>query len=180
MAKPKYQDPQGKHIRVYCSLLTTPAYRVLSFPAKALFTDMRSLVTGTNNGNLSAALSDMKHKGWSAPSTLSKALYELRTMGFIAVTRAGGLKLGTRVCMLYRFTDLEVFDQSKVGVLAVKATHDYQSFKTLAAAEHALREGVAQLRHEGKEKQTTRKKLPVHNTYRISTKNVPIEQFIST
>lgn len=180
MAKPKFQDPNGRHIRVYCSLLNTPAYRVLSFAAKALFTDMRSLITSTNNGNLSAALSDMKHKGWTASATLSKALYELRAMGFIAITRAGGLKLGTRVCTLYRFTDLEVFDQPKVGVLAVKVTQDYLRFDSVKTAEQALREGVALLQQEGKKKQVTKKNLPVQNMNRISSEYEPMKPFISS
>jgi hypothetical protein len=171
MAKPKYQDPNGRHIRVYGELLNSPAYRVMSFAAKALFIDMRERVTGTNNGNISAALTDMKHKGWSSAATLSKALYELRTMGFIAVTRMGGLKIGTRVCTLYRFTDLEVFDQPKVGVQAIKATHDYRAFKSVGEAQQALRTGVESLKEEGAKKQIPRKKPPVQKLNCIGSKS---------
>ena len=160
MAKSKYEDPKGRHIRVYCDLLNAPAYRVLSFAAKALFVDLRSAVGATNNGNISAALSDMKHKGWTSSSTLSRALYELRALGFIAVTRGGGLKLGTRVCTLYRFTDLEVYPLPKIGIEAVKPTDDYKVFKTLHEAERALADGLAALQSEGKKKQVT-KKAPV-------------------
>lgn len=180
MAKPKFQDPNGRHIRVYCSLLNTPAYRVLGFAAKALFVDMRGMATGTNNGNLSAALSDMKHRGWTSSSTLAKALYELRAMGFIAVTRGGGLKLGTRVCNLYRFTDLDVFDHPKVGVQAIKATQDYLKHETLQDAERALAKGVAELLAEGKKKQVAKKKLPVRNPNPISSESKPITPFISS
>lgn len=180
MAKPKFQDPNGRHIRVYCSLLGTHAFRVLGFAAKALFLDMRAMATGTNNGNLSAALSDMKHRGWTSSATLSKALYELRAMGFIAVTRGGGLKLGTRVCNLYRFTDLDVFDHPKVGVQAIKATHDYLKFDTLHAAERALADGVAELLADGKQKQVAKKKPPVQNLNRISSESEPMERFISS
>lgn len=180
MAKPKFQDPNGRHIRVYCSLLNTPAYRVLGFAAKALFVDMRAMATGTNNGNLSAALSDMKHRGWASSSTLARALYELRAMGFIAVTRGGGLKLGTRVCNLYRFTDLDVFDHPKVGVQAIKATHDYLKFESLHAAERALADGVAELLADGKKKQVAKKKLPVSIPNPISSETKPIAPFISS
>jgi hypothetical protein len=161
--KPKFQDPNGRHIRVYCSLLNSTAYRVLGPAAKALFIDMRAKVTGTNNGDLSAALSDMRHQGWTASATLSKALYELRAMGFLAITRSGGLRQGTRVSNLYRFTDLDVYEMPKVGVQAMKATHDYQRFDTLHAAEHALREGVKALKEEGRQKQITKKKVPTKN-----------------
>ena len=106
MAKAKRPpDPNGRYVKVYTSLLNSPAYRVLSSSAKALFWDLREKINGTNNGNISAALSDMKHKGWTASATLSKALYELRAVGLIRVTRAGGFKQGTRVPNLYRFTD---------------------------------------------------------------------------
>jgi hypothetical protein len=176
----KPTDPQGRHIRVYVSLLNCPAYRVLGYPAKALFVDLRSLVNGTNNGNLSAALSDMKHKGWTAAATLSRALYELRAMGFLAVTRAGGLKMGTRVCQLYRFTDLEVYEQPKVGVQACKATHDYLRFASVGDAERALREGVKALQAEGRESQAPKKKLPVQNMNRIGSDNEPIDPFIGS
>lgn len=180
MAKPKFQDPNGRHIRVYGTLLNSPAYRVMGFAAKALFFDLRERITGTNNGNINAVLSEMKHKGWKAPTTLSKALYELRAMGFISVTRMGGLKLGTRVCTLYRFTDLEVFDQPKVGIQAIKATHDYLAIKTVGEAERQLIAGVEALQAEGAKKQSPRKKAPVQKMYRSSTENVPIEHFIGT
>lgn len=176
----KYADPKGRHIRVYSALLNSPAYRVLGFAAKALFFDLRDGITGTNNGNLSASLSDLRHRGWASSSTLSKALYELRAMGFIAVTRAGGLKLGTRVCNLYRFTDLEVYEQPKVGVQAVKATHDYLKLATVKAAEHALAEGMAVLADEGRRKQVGKKNPPVRNANPISSELKPIERFISS
>ncbi|MCY0389136.1 hypothetical protein OVY01_18480 [Robbsia sp. Bb-Pol-6] len=176
----KYVDPQGRHIRVYVKLLHSPAWRVLGFSAKALFTDLRAIVTGTNNGNISAALSDMKHKGWTAPTTLAKALYELRAMGFIAVTVEGGLRQGTRVPSLYRFTDLEVFEQPKVGVLAMKATHDYARFESVREAEQALAEGFEKLQAAGRKKQQSNKKTPVQKMYRSNTESVSEAQISNT
>ncbi len=86
-------------------------------------------------------------------------------MGFLAITRYGGLRQGTRVPHLYRFTDLDVYEMSKVSVQAIKATHDYQRFDTLHAAEHALREGVKALKEEGRQKQITKKKVPTQNMH---------------
>lgn len=168
MAK-KPHDPNGRHVRVYVTLLNSTAWRVLGPSAVKLFMDMRATVTGTNNGNLNATLAEMKHRGWTAPATLAKALYELRAMGFLAVTREGGLKMGTRVCTLYRFTDLEVFEQPRVGVQARKATHDYLRFESVRDAERALADGVEKLRTEGKKKQQTKKKTPVQKVYQSST-----------
>lgn len=176
----KVVDPNGRHVRVYVSLLNTPAWRVLSFSAKALFMDLRAVVTATNNGNICAPLSEMKHRGWTSPTTLAKALYELRVMGFIAVTIEGGLKQGRRVPSLYRFTDLEVFEQPKVSVQAVKATHDYRKFETVRDAEKALIEGFANLQEVGKKKQLSKKKLPVQKLYPSSTENVLERRFPNT
>jgi hypothetical protein len=161
MVKPRYQDPQGRHIRVYATLLNSPAYRVIGYAAKALFFDLREKVNGTNNGNIGAALSDLKHKGWASSSTLAKGLYELRAMGFIAVTVEGGLKQGRRMPSLYRFTDLEVLDQPKAGVQAVKATHDFLKYDAVRDAERALAARFAELQGEGKKKQQTKKNVPV-------------------
>ena len=160
MAKIKHKDPNGAHSRIYHSLHDTSAFRVLSGSSVKLFLDMRRSLTGTNNGNLSAALSDLKHRGWSSGKTLTKALYELRALGFIAVTREGGFGQGTRVCSLYRFTDLEVYEQPKVSVLHCKATHDYLQYKSVREAEQALSEGTAKLKNEGRKKQAPRKKSP--------------------
>lgn len=148
-------------MRVYVSLLNTPAWRVLGFSAKALFIDLRTGVQSTNNGNISATLSQMKHKGWTASATLAKALYELRALGFIAVTVEGGLRQGTRVPSLYRFTDLDVFEQPKIRVQAINATHDYRNFESVRDAEQALVSGLESLQMKGRKKQQTKKKLPV-------------------
>lgn len=159
----KPHDPGGRHIRVYVSLLNSPAYRVLGASAKALFFDLRGKVTGTNNGNISAALSDLKHQGWSSSATLAKALYELRAMGFLALTVEGGLKQGRRAPSLYRFTDLEVFAHPKVGVQPCKASNDFLRFTSVAEAEAHLSSEVEQLQQRGREKQQSKKNLPVQN-----------------
>jgi hypothetical protein len=178
MAKPR--DPNGRHTRIYVTLLNSPAWRVLGPSAAKLFMDLRASVTGTNNGNLSAALSDMKHRGWIASATLSKALYELRALGFLAVTREGGLKMGTRVCTLYRFTDLEVYEQLKVGVQSCKATHDYLRFGSVRDAEQARSDGIAHLQATGKKKVQPRKKSPIQKLNPISSETEPMERFISS
>jgi hypothetical protein len=171
MAKAKYQDPQGRHIRVYATLLNSPGYRVLGFAAKALFFDLRDKLNGTNNGNINATLAEMKHKGWNSSATLAKALYELRAMGFIAVTVEGGLKQRKRTPSLYRFTDLPVLEHPKIGIQAITATNDYLQYQTVRDAERALEEKFSELKAEGKKKQLTKKNLPVQNLNCASSKN---------
>ncbi|MBB1631081.1 hypothetical protein [Cupriavidus sp. UME77] len=180
MATRTPRDPNGRYVKVYVTLIYSPAWRVLGPSAVKLFMDLRATVTGTNNGNLNAALSEMKHRGWASSATLAKALYELRAMGFLAVTREGGLKMGTRVCTLYRFTDLEVFEQPKVGVQHIKATHDYRRFESVRDAERALTEGFEKLRAEGGRKQAPKKKAPVQKLNPISSEIESIGRFIAS
>lgn len=173
-------DAGGRHIRVYHTLLNSPAWRALGPSAVKLFIDMRAALTGTNNGNLSAALSDLKHRGWASSATLAKALYELRVLGFIAVTVEGGLKQGRRVPSLYRFCDLETFEQPAVGVQFCKATHDYLRFKSFGEANGALADGLEKLRIEGRRKQQMKKKSPVQNLNPSSSKTEPEGRFSSS
>jgi hypothetical protein len=42
---------------------------------------LRATLKSTNNGNLSATLSELKHRGWKSPVTLASALYELQAVG---------------------------------------------------------------------------------------------------
>lgn len=171
MARPSgYRDPQGRHIRVYSSLLNSPAYRVIGFAAKALFFDLRDKLTGTNNGAIVATLGEMRHKGWASSATLAKALYELRAMGFIAVTVEGGLKQRQRTPSLYRFTDLPVLEQPRNHLQAMGASHDYLRFATIREAEKALIVLFSELQESGRQKQI-RKNLPVQNLNCSSSEN---------
>lgn len=122
------------HCRIRLEVTDSPAYRVLSYSAKALYLDLRARVRSTNNGNINATLSEMKHRGWVSPATLSKALRELEVMGFIAKTREGGIAANAKCCCLYRFTDLDVHEWPKLDIGPIKATYDYRRFDTVKAA----------------------------------------------
>jgi hypothetical protein len=128
------------HVRVRLDVLNSPAWRVLSFTARALYMDMRASLRSTNNGDINAALGTLTHKGWSSRTTILKAVGELIALGFIAKTRQGVGGPTTGSCSLYRFTDMPVFDQSKVSVEACKATFDFLVFRSLEEAQQALRE----------------------------------------
>ena len=81
------RDPLGGHARLYWTLLDSPAYLALGFPARALYVDLRRKLGATNNGNIDATLSTLKHRGWRSSTTLSKALKELLAVGLIAQHR---------------------------------------------------------------------------------------------
>lgn len=134
------------HFRIRADVADSPAWRVLSFPAKALYVDLRAKLRSNNNGNISAALSEMKHRGWNSSATLAGALYQLLALGFILKTRGGGVERGSKVCSLYGFSDLEVNAFAREAIERRKATFEYRQYQTIAEAKNALRAGVAALR----------------------------------
>lgn len=138
MASRKPKDPRGGHVRIYWQLVDSPAWRALNYSSQSLYVALRRKLTKTSNGNISAALSDLKHYGFKSSSTVAKALRELRTAGFIAVTRQGGIAYGNRVCTLYRFTDEPTYEWPKQGVEKRKATNEWKQFKTVAHAKNAI------------------------------------------
>lgn len=171
--KKKIDDPRGSWTKLYREMITCHAYRALSMTARCLLWDMKSMVNGTNNGSIGAPFSVMKKQfGWTSSSALSKSLYELRAMGFIALTKQGGFKEGDRVCSLYRFTDLPVYEHKESGRQAVGRTFDYDNthFKSLAEAKALLDVRVAEYRAEGRRRQ---RKIPLFSlrTCRVLVEN---------
>ncbi len=163
--------PKGEaHIRMSLALLNSPAYIALDWTARALFTDLRSRLRGTNNGNVSAALTELRHRGWRSPATLAKSLRQLEAVGLIAKTRQTvGVHNGSKYCNLYRFTDLDSFEFPKLQVQAVRATHDYKQFTALGDALRAIAEASP-----------PQKKRTLQNPYRDATKSIPIDRFDAT
>ena len=145
MAK-KPSDPRGGHVRLYWSLIDSIAWRAVAYTSQCVYIVMRRRLQSTNNGNISAALGDMKHYGISTSATLAKALRELQTVGLIAVTRQGGIAYGRQVCSLYRFTDEAVYEHPKVGVKAQQAKNDWQRFTKLAEAEAEIKQAHANVK----------------------------------
>lgn len=165
MATKALRDPRGRHVRIYCDLLDSPAWYALSKTSRSLFVDLRSFVGPTNNGDISAALSLMRKKGWNSSSTLADALFELQALGFIAKTRnTVGVENGSRVCCLYRFTDLPTFAFPKLYIEAHSETHEYRRYATLAAAKRALKEAQVFREAAAKEKSAVRKRNRIDST----------------
>lgn len=186
MSRRPPQDPQGRHVRIYCTLLDSLAWRALGWSSRALFIDMRSSVNGSNNGNLSATIENLKHRGWKAAATLANALFELQALGFIAKTRGGGVVHGSKVCSLYRFTDLDMFEFPKQGLAHQKATHDYLRFTTLAEVEHAIQCAAVKRRENAdriaakRAEAESRKKSTVQILKRSSSETEAVEAFDSS
>jgi hypothetical protein len=144
MSKAK-KDPNWSgiaHVRVRLDILNSPAWRALSFTARALYMDMRSSLRATNNGDINAALGTLTHKGWNSRTTILKAVGELTALGFIAKTRQGVGGPTSGSCSLYRFTDVPTFEQQRIGVEASKATLDFLKFKSACEAKQVLRDSA--------------------------------------
>lgn len=148
----------GHFIQVQSALLYCPAYRVLGPSSKALFFDLRTRYKGYNNGDISATLSDLVHQGWTSPTTLATALYELQALGFLVKTRSGGIAKGRTACNLFRFTDVDSPPHPEKGIPAYKATRDYLQYETIEMAIVALKLGVEQLRAAARGRSYSKKK----------------------
>lgn len=73
-------------------------YRSLSAHARMLLFEMAFDYRGNNNGDLQAAWSLMKKRGFRSPGTLWSAKEELLKAGFIIETRHGGLNSCLLIC----------------------------------------------------------------------------------
>ncbi len=161
------------HIRVDMTLLNSPAYIALDTCAKALYIDLRSKVNSYNNGNINATLSVLKHRNWRSAVTLAKAIRQLEAVGLIDKTRKTiGVERGSKMCNLFRFTDLEVFEIPKLGIAAQRATHDYLKIRELNTAR--------QLVANASLTQPKNKKISIQNVERIATENMALGKSSAT
>ena len=175
MAQKKPSDPRGGHVRLYWALIDSIAWRSVGYSSQAVYIAMRRRLQSTNNGNISAALGDMKHYGISASATLSKALRELQTVGLIAVTRQGGIAYGRQVCSLYRFTDEAVFEHPKLGVKAGPPTDEWKRFTKLAEAKAVIKQA-----HADAKRPTDKNTSRIQKLERTDTDSVALSQFNDT
>lgn len=112
----KARRDSGWFLRVPIEVLDSPAYRGLSFKARALLFDLGAQFRGRNNGDLAAPWSWMRQRGWRSKDTLQRAVVELQQSGMIELTRQGGLHCPN----LYAFTWLPINECS--GKLDVPAS----------------------------------------------------------
>lgn len=165
MAKKPFKDPRGPHVRLYVGdLLDSPAWSVLSLSARVLYIEFRASMGKTNNGDLSCTLSNTaaKRGAFKSPTTLAAALFELRALGFVAVTRSGAVVAGSKLPTLYRFTDEPYAQFTKEGGYTFgpgKPTFDFAQHKTISDARTAVEIGKTRLHAEAvKRNASSRKK----------------------
>ena len=112
----KGRRDNGAFFRMPVAVLDSDNYKALSFKSRALLLDMGAQYRGYNNGDLAAAWSMLRCRGWKSKDTLQRALRELLDAGMIELTRQGGL----HCCSLYAFTWLAIDECG--GKLDVSAT----------------------------------------------------------
>lgn len=113
-----------RHLRIYASLYDSPAFRTLPPSALKLWIDLRRANNGSNNGNISCTLSQLRQYGWCSSGTLNRALWELLGRGLIRRTREG--KPGPlRLCSLYAFADLPTAQNDRLGISGGPPTMEF-------------------------------------------------------
>ena len=140
MRREKFRDVRGAHLRIYWSLIDSPAWFALSFSQRALYVACRRKLTSNGNGNLAFTLAGLAAHGFSASSsTLASGLRALQAVGFIAVTREGGkVNRGQAIPTLYRFNDEPCHEWARLDIPMMKPTNEWQQFATVQAATDAI------------------------------------------
>ena len=118
-AKSKFNTDKGEKggfVGLHKVVLNSCAYSQLSAHDVKLLIDLLSQYNGSNNGDFCATFSLMKPRGWRSKGTLSTALKNLLSAGFIEISRQGGRNL----CSLYAVTFYAVDDCK--GKLEINAT----------------------------------------------------------
>jgi hypothetical protein len=119
--EPRYQVPR--------ELIESLAFRSLPSASKLLWYDLMGKYRGNNNGNINAALSELKDYGWRSGTTIAKGLLHLIAHGFLMETREGGIRAGSiKKCCLYGFTHLPIHENSKLDIKGRTATYAYRNY----------------------------------------------------
>jgi hypothetical protein len=178
VARQKFRDPRGPHLRIYWSIVDSSAWFALNFSQRALYIACRRKLTSNFNGNLAFTLAGLAEQGFAvSSSTLASGLRALQAVGLIAVTREGGkVNRGQAIPTLYRFTDEECHEWVKLHIPMTRASNEWQKFATVEAATEAIKAADAQARASHatakaeRAKRTAEKNSPIRNPKRGDSK----------
>ena len=115
-AKHKGRKGNASFLHIPHEVLNSDAYRSQDGWTAKLLVDLAGQFNGGNNGDLCAAWTIMREKGWRSKGTLHKSLNNLLEVGLIEQTRQGGKNR----CSLYAVT-WRAIDECK-GKLDVRPT----------------------------------------------------------
>lgn len=127
MSRNRYKEAQEKResggfAPLAYVVLRSESFARLSAYAVKLLIDLIAQYKGDNNGDLCAAWTLMKKRGWRSKDTLTNALKELKAGEWIEIARRGG----RNKAHLYALTFYAVDDCK--GKLDIAATHSPRSF----------------------------------------------------
>lgn len=99
--KAKGRRSGGRFASIPHAVMNHPDFPALSANAVRLLLEMARQYNGRNNGDLSAAWTLMRYRGFQSQTTLARALGELQDRGFIIRTREGRFINPGKRCALY-------------------------------------------------------------------------------
>lgn len=119
--KTKSRKGGGRYAGIPHAVMNHPDYVALSPNAIRLLLEMAKQYNGHNNGDLSAAFSVLKHRGFGSKTTLAKLLRELQERDILRCSRPWHFLNPGSQCALYALTWLNV-DECPGKELELKPT----------------------------------------------------------
>lgn len=122
----KYSEPFVGFVR---SVLDSNSLQDLSPHACKLLFEIARQYKGDNNGNLTAAWTILKKRGWRSKSTLYRCKKELIERGLVYMTRKGHYPSTTELLALtwFALNPTPKFDPEAVHCFRAKAYRDFDS-----------------------------------------------------
>jgi hypothetical protein len=99
-------------------VMRSHSFSALSAHAVKLLIDLLAQYKGDNNGDLCAAWSIMRDRGWKSKDTLNKALKELRGGDWLEVARQGGRNKATLYAVTFYNIDV---CKGKLDILSTRS-----------------------------------------------------------
>ena len=103
-------------------VLASPKFATLSPQATKLLIDLVAQYTGFNNGDLCAAMTVMRARGWRSDGALQRAKQELLQAGFMMVSRKGGRHRPDLLAVTF-YNVNDCLDKNGLSKLEINPTH---------------------------------------------------------
>ena len=107
-SNPRGRARNGRYAGIPHSVMESESYYLSSGNALKLLLELVKQYNGHNNGDLSAAFSVLRSRGWRSKGTLVRCLTELLEMRLIVKTREGWFSNPGGRCALYALTWLPI------------------------------------------------------------------------
>ena len=162
-SNPRGRAKNRRYAGIPHDVMESSSYCGASGNALKLLLELARQYNGYNNGDLSAAFSVLKSRGWRSKKTLSRCLTEMMERGLIVKTREGWFSNPGGRCALYALTWQRI-DECEGKDLELRPSRGpYRSF------------GVESFEKPSAEIDTS----PTSNVYRIRPRN-KIGQYCSS